>query len=279
MPRRSGLPVEPTSVDDLSMTSGVLLADRFGSTMFLPRRNDASGNSQKSYQCDVYVEVTGGFGSLSQEFDFAGQQTDPTGLQYLRARYYDSETGTFVTRDPLALLPSWQESSFGYVGGAPTNWSDPTGLYWGEGAVKGVKKAVKDTGKSLVGPDVLTTVLQIADVIPIAEICFGVAFGGLAATGAGAVAATVGGLLAYKACGPIEQLIGSAAFAASTAAIARAKCSEQEKIGAQGVNYMNFMADAPQIPFLGEFLELEAYLTQARICPSSGEYPRDQSRQ
>jgi RHS repeat-associated protein len=33
---------------------------------------------------------------------YAGQYTDTeTGLQYLRARYYDPSTGTFLTRDPL----------------------------------------------------------------------------------------------------------------------------------------------------------------------------------
>jgi RHS repeat-associated protein len=41
-------------------------------------------------------------GTLSNEYDFAGQQTDATGLQYLRARYMDPETGTFLSRDPLA---------------------------------------------------------------------------------------------------------------------------------------------------------------------------------
>ncbi len=65
------------------------LADGLGSTMAVV---DASGNSQKSYEYDVYGEVTGGSGSLANEFDFAGQQTDGTGLQYLRARYYDPET-------------------------------------------------------------------------------------------------------------------------------------------------------------------------------------------
>ena len=74
------------------------LADGLGSTMAIV---DASGNSQTSYQYDVYGEVTGGSGSLANEFDFDSQQTDGTGLQYLRARYYDPATGTFLSRDPL----------------------------------------------------------------------------------------------------------------------------------------------------------------------------------
>ena len=36
--------------------------------------------------CGMRAEPFGS-GSLANEFDFAGQQTDPTGLQYLRVRY------------------------------------------------------------------------------------------------------------------------------------------------------------------------------------------------
>ena len=91
-------------------------------TATLPRR------SQKSYQYDVYGEVTGGSGSLANEFDFAGQQTDGTGLQYLRARYYDPDTGTFLSRDPLAAQPTWIEGPHAYAQSSPSNFTDPTGL-------------------------------------------------------------------------------------------------------------------------------------------------------
>ena len=101
------------------------LADGLGSTMAIV---DASDNSQKTYQFDVYGEVTVGSGSLSNEFDFAGQQTDATGLQYLRARYYDPATGTFLSRDPLAQSPLWVFLGHLYAEGAPTLWSDPAGL-------------------------------------------------------------------------------------------------------------------------------------------------------
>ena len=101
------------------------LADGLGSTMAVV---DASGAVQKSYQYDVYGEVTGGSGSLANEFDFAGQQTDPTGLQYLRARYYDPGSGVFLSRDPLALAPSWLGSPHGYAYANPASRSDPSGL-------------------------------------------------------------------------------------------------------------------------------------------------------
>ncbi len=99
------------------------LADGLGSTMAIV---DASGNSQKSYEYDVYGEVTGGSGSLGNEFDFAGQQTDGTGLQYLRARYYDPVTGTFLSRDPLVDVPRWAGNGYRYSNSV--NSTDPTGL-------------------------------------------------------------------------------------------------------------------------------------------------------
>ncbi|MBK7127665.1 MAG: RHS repeat protein [Dehalococcoidia bacterium] len=100
------------------------LADGLGSTMAIV---DSSGNSQKSYTYDVYGEATPS-GGPANEFDFAGQQTDGTGLQYLRARYYDPVSGTFLSRDPLASRPSWTTSVSAYAGANPTNFSDPSGL-------------------------------------------------------------------------------------------------------------------------------------------------------
>ena len=54
------------------------LAHGLGSTMAIV---DSSGNSQTSYQYDVYGEVTGGSGSLPNEFDFAGQPSAPAGAE------------------------------------------------------------------------------------------------------------------------------------------------------------------------------------------------------
>ncbi|MCZ7578461.1 MAG: RHS repeat-associated core domain-containing protein [Dehalococcoidia bacterium] len=109
------------------------LADGLRSTMVLPAagRMDAAGDVENGYTYDPSREGYGEptvTGSLANEFDFAGQQTDPTGLQYLRARYYDPETGTFLSRDPLAALPSWLGSPFGYAYADPIGLSDPTGL-------------------------------------------------------------------------------------------------------------------------------------------------------
>jgi len=99
------------------------LADGLGSTMAVV---NASGTVQDSYTYDVYGTSTK-TGSLANEFDFAGQQTDGTGLQYLRARYYDPATGAFLSREPLAVGPAWAGNSRTYAEADPVTASDPSG--------------------------------------------------------------------------------------------------------------------------------------------------------
>jgi len=47
----------------------------------------------QSYTYDVFGAVKASSGTQGSEFQFAGEQTDPSGLQYLRARYYDAGSG------------------------------------------------------------------------------------------------------------------------------------------------------------------------------------------
>jgi RHS repeat-associated protein len=37
----------------------------------------------------------------SEDYLFTGKEQDVTGLYYYGARYYDPETGTFISRDPV----------------------------------------------------------------------------------------------------------------------------------------------------------------------------------
>jgi RHS repeat-associated protein len=69
-------------------------------------------------------------GSTANAFTFTGEQTDAsTGLEYpsaglragLRARYYDSATGRFLSLDPMG-------DGYDYAYDNPANLSDPPGL-------------------------------------------------------------------------------------------------------------------------------------------------------
>ena len=113
----------------VSQVSGVntyyYMADGLGSTM---KTVDATGTVVNGYTYDIYGKKTSSTGSQANEFDFAGEQTDPTGLQYLRARYMDPETGTFLSRDPLAVFSEWTDGHFAYASSNPVALTDPTGL-------------------------------------------------------------------------------------------------------------------------------------------------------
>ena len=61
-----------------------------------------------------------------QPFKFQGQCLDiETGLHYNRFRYYDSDVGMFISRDPIGLLGGL--NVFAYAP-SPTGWIDPLGL-------------------------------------------------------------------------------------------------------------------------------------------------------
>ncbi|KAA3610782.1 MAG: hypothetical protein DWQ01_07675 [Planctomycetota bacterium] len=49
-----------------------------------------------------------------------------TGLYDLRARWYDPETGSFISPDPLGAVDSWNLYQYGF--GSPNTWLDPFGL-------------------------------------------------------------------------------------------------------------------------------------------------------
>ncbi|MDR3638705.1 MAG: RHS repeat-associated core domain-containing protein [Isosphaeraceae bacterium] len=66
--------------------------------------------------------------SAAPLFGFAGQMFDrATGLQYDQARFYDPSTGRFLSQDPLSF-DGGNANLYSYVGNAPTDATDPTGL-------------------------------------------------------------------------------------------------------------------------------------------------------
>ena len=67
-------------------------------------------------------------GTLDSPYGFTGRELDPeSGLNYYRARYYDSAVGRFDGEDPLGLVAG-DENLYRYVGNSPTNFLDPEGL-------------------------------------------------------------------------------------------------------------------------------------------------------
>jgi len=60
----------------------------------------------------------------------ASQSVDPSGLYYMRARWYDPIPGRFLTRDPVTGAVGSPQSlnSFGYSYANPIRYSDPSGM-------------------------------------------------------------------------------------------------------------------------------------------------------
>jgi RHS repeat-associated protein len=61
-------------------------------------------------------------------YGFTGREQDnETGLDYYRARYYDSAVGRFISEDPIGFRAG-DTNLTRYVGNNPVNWVDPSGL-------------------------------------------------------------------------------------------------------------------------------------------------------
>jgi RHS repeat-associated protein len=109
------------------------LTDGLGSTVNLC---DASGNVLVTYAYDVFGAIRSQTASSANYWKFTGEQRDSeSGLDYLRARYYDPEVGRFLGQDPLG-------GGYAYAGNNPANMVDPSGLYtactdWREGKCTG----------------------------------------------------------------------------------------------------------------------------------------------
>src|SRR5579883_1579175 len=105
-------------------TTYYYLTDGLGSVLAIVNN---SGALQQNYAYDVFGAVTQQSGSLGSEQQFAGQQTDPDGLQYLRARYYDPATGRFLSRDSWSNDDKTVFHPYVYVNNNPSTGLDPTG--------------------------------------------------------------------------------------------------------------------------------------------------------
>ncbi len=100
---------------------------------------DASGNmrfttsssgSRATYaNYDPFGNIRSSFGTPI-EFQFNEQQLDSeSDMYFLRARYYDPETGRFISRDPVkgVLTNPQTQNPYAYSHNNPINYSDPSG--------------------------------------------------------------------------------------------------------------------------------------------------------
>ena len=126
-----------------------------------------TANLTNSYQYDPYGNLTSGTADGVNYYGYNGESTNvKTGLQYLRARYYDAENGTFTTEDSdLGTTENpLTRNRYAYTSNNPVNYDDPTGHSWWKKAVSAVKnvgKKIVNTAKKVV-KTVVNTVKNVA---------------------------------------------------------------------------------------------------------------------
>ena len=70
--------------------------------------------------------------TTGQAFAYNSEARDDTGLDYLRARYSDSQGGTFLTEDSYQGEDTepLSQNRYSYVQNNPVNYTDPSGYFW-----------------------------------------------------------------------------------------------------------------------------------------------------
>jgi RHS repeat-associated protein len=100
--------------------------DYRGSTVAL---TDSNGNVTDRMEYSAYATTTYRSGTNDTPFLFNGRygvQTDPTGLLYMRARYYNPYLCRFLNPDPAGF--SGGLNFYAFANGNPVSYRDPSGL-------------------------------------------------------------------------------------------------------------------------------------------------------
>lgn len=133
------------------------LVDNLGTTRAL---TDSSGAVTQRYQYSPYGGTTAAGGSSSNPYQFTGRELDESGLYYYRARYYNPESGRFISEDKLGF-GGGDANFYAYVLGNPISYNDPSGniawlvvlpIIWGVIEVGLSIYDAYETGQTLMNP-------------------------------------------------------------------------------------------------------------------------------
>ena len=114
------------------------------------------GRVKESYNYDPYGNLTYGIPDTVNYYGYNGEsQNLATGLQYLRARYYNPHTGNFLTEDtyPGQISDPLSLNRYDYVSNNPVNYDDPSGHIklpsWMKDGIDNMKKGVEDVANTV----------------------------------------------------------------------------------------------------------------------------------
>jgi len=109
------------------------LFDALGGTLALA---DSTGTLQTQYTYEPFGNTAaGGLGSTNP-FQYTSRENDGTGLYFYRARYYSPTVQRFVSEDPIGIA-SGSTDVYAYVGNAPVDFTDPSGMRRYDSSCKG----------------------------------------------------------------------------------------------------------------------------------------------
>jgi choice-of-anchor C domain-containing protein len=170
----AGTPIEQLTASGVAT---YLHADQVGSPRLL---TSSTGASIGTANYDAYgARTTTG---VTTPCGFAGQYTDTeSALIWLRARYYDPDTGQFLSRDPIE---SMTRQPYSYANGNPLDFTDPAGLFGWHSFLSTVRTV------TFVGQSSLDLVGTVAAFVPGGQVFAAAAFTAGTALGAINAAAT-----------------------------------------------------------------------------------------
>ena len=108
-----------------SGTASYYAQDAIGTVTSLSNPTGALANT---YSYDSFGKLTASTGALINPFQYTGRESDSeSGLNFYRARYYDSLVGRFISEDPVNYRGR-DTNFFRYVRNRAVAYSDPYGL-------------------------------------------------------------------------------------------------------------------------------------------------------
>jgi RHS repeat-associated protein len=91
--------------------------------------SDATGVVGLGQDYDPFGNLVVAYGAETSAFGYTGEGADESGLLCLRARYYDAETGRFLSQDPFegTLEQPYSQHLYQYSYSNPVRYTDPSG--------------------------------------------------------------------------------------------------------------------------------------------------------
>jgi RHS repeat-associated protein len=99
------------------------LIDALGSTVEL---TGANGAAEEQYSYSPYGSLSATGITTTNSYTYTGRESDGLGIYYYRARYYNPETGRFLSEDPADY--KFDLNLYRYAYDEPTDFFDPSGL-------------------------------------------------------------------------------------------------------------------------------------------------------